>query len=128
MGKVTEIQPYEYVGYYWWSDSQTPEVLSEPKSAPELTKGERFIIEAQLYCEKKDLSYSVKFVDDEYVIIETKLNDEDLKNYTVFMPNRMPSSIKGLRFAQRWEEKEDENCMGMKVLQPAEFVFVGFDK
>lgn len=129
MEKSIDIKSGKYVGYYWMSDAQKPEVIDEAKQMAnvELVQGQSFIIEAQLYSEEQGISYSIKFVDGKHIVIVTEVTEDDLQNITKYVPNRMPG-IAAIRFTQRWVERPDENCMGMNVLQPAEFVFVGFEK
>jgi CRISPR type III-associated protein (TIGR04423 family) len=37
-------------------------------------------------------------------------------------------NVQKMKFRQYWRPVEDDLCEGMKVLQPAELVFVGFEK
>jgi CRISPR type III-associated protein (TIGR04423 family) len=85
-----------------------------------------FIIEGQLYCEEKQLSYSIKYVDGKYII--TEYNLETFKNEICdekeYIPNRIPAYR--IIFKQYWKQKVDELCENMEVLIPGAFVFVGF--
>jgi CRISPR type III-associated protein (TIGR04423 family) len=63
------------------------------------------------------------------------VKEEDFNNPNVevkeFLPNRM-DKVEKLRFLEYWKpqedkkDKEDSLCENMKVLQPAELVFIGF--
>ena len=136
--KVESIPTGSYIGYVWYSDSEVPEVYepANPLSALPLNQaGHRLVMEAQLITTEGTKSYSVKFADGRYVAICYDLNvlDELVKKGTIevaehtYLANRMPT-VGSLRFNEYWHPVEDENCMGMKVLSPMEFVFVGFIK
>lgn len=124
--KVNDIKPGNYEGYIWRSNAQKPEpIMGDFKE--DLSVKNPFIIEGQLYDKAKRLSYSIKFVDGAYIINEYKLDDLKDTDYTeqVFYANRMDN--RRLLFYQYWKEETDDLCEGMKVLQPKEFVFVGFN-
>lgn len=128
-----------YVGYYWMSDATDPEVIPDEKNDKEnkwrstlnelLSKpaANPFVIEAQLYDSTNKRSFSIKYVDGKYSFKDYSLGslDEDCKIVEKsYVANRMPG-LK-LLFRQYWRPIEDEYCNNMKVLQPAEMVFVGF--
>ena len=132
------IQKGTYWGYLWHSDKTDPEVLMGNNIANDITLDNDcnpFIIEGQLFDKDNRKSYSIKYVDGnyiikEYIVSEEELNDEN--NCLKFLPNRMHSDLKSdnglrLRFLQRWSSKEDPNCDNMEVLCPAELVFIGFN-
>ena len=145
---ITEIpKDKAYTGYLWMSDSDKPSVLNDSKleslilnssTYETITYNEindssnPFIIEGQLFCEKEKQSYSIKYVDGKHIVVVYDLNhipdnwakfeDQDIKK---FIPNRMTASK--MVFHQYWEPKKDEFCQDMEVLQPAAFVFVGFE-
>jgi CRISPR type III-associated protein (TIGR04423 family) len=48
---------------------------------------------------------------------------DDVVVYTHRMEN-----VQKMKFRQYWRPVEDDLCEGMTVLQPAELVFVGFEK
>jgi len=124
----------EYIGYLWLSNSKVPEVYLEPSDVSYFLKDMNddknpFIIEGQLFSEGVNKSYSIKYVDGEHIVVEYDLNslpedwvcDED----KTFIPNRI--NVTKLKFRQYWKPEADEFCEGMEVLQPAAFVFVGFE-
>lgn len=126
---MAEIPNNKYDGYYWMSDEKEPHVLHNE----EFDKGldpirNPFVIEAQLYDGR--MSYSVKFIEGEYVIVSTDLAQIDLNGeaYTerTFLANRMGDGEVWLKFYQQWVEKEDELCENMKVLVPGKLIFAGF--
>ena len=115
-------------GYLWWSDQQEPEIydgkavdvcLDETKNP--------FVVEGQLY-DKKGMSYSIKYVDGQYLINKYKVETVDLTNkdneLKSFLSNRMGD--RWLKFLRYWEEKRDKNCMDMPVLTFTKNIFVGF--
>lgn len=116
-------------GYLWWSDQQEPKVCQD--EAIDLCLDETknpFVVEGQLYDKETKESYSIKYVDGQYLINIYKVTDEYLVNSVneikCYLSNRMGD--RWLRFLRYWEEKEDENCMGMPVLTFTKNVFIGF--
>lgn len=127
-----KIEKSIYDGYIWYSDKSNPEVFQEKDFEFDTDKIDNpFIIEGQLYDAQKRVSYSIKFVDGEYIcktyenVSKDVANGEDIM-LKIFHSNRM-DNLK-LQFLQYWKEEVDELCEGMKVLQPAELVFIGFVK
>lgn len=129
--KITDISPSEkYEGYLWWSDTTTPEVYQN-QQLPEWPKEKSnpFIIEGQLYDRSNNKSYSIRFVDGEYLVFSFDL--EKLKELDCIEKKYLTNRIDGipkLYFRAFWHPVEDELCEGMEVLKPAETVFVGFKK
>lgn len=116
-------------GYLWWSDQQEPEIydgkdidicLDETKNP--------FVVEGQLYDKEEMKSYSIKYVDGQYLVFIYKVETSDFTNKNneskSFLSNRMGG--RWLKFLRYWEEKEDENCMDMPVLTFIKNVFIGF--
>jgi len=117
-----------YEGYIWYSNANTPECFTS-KSIDQsiLDKATNpYIIEAQLFDGK--VSYSVKYVDGQYIVNKYTMSELSGKTYTekVVKGNRMED--KNLCFNQYWEEKTDDLNCELKFLSPAEFVFTGFKK
>ena len=107
------------------SDSAKPIVLHHSaldKSAFE--QGNPFVIEGQLFDKKNKKTLGIKYVDGCYLIHCYDVTDEEQELVKEYISNRIDD--KKLKFIQRWREQEDEFCEGMKSLQPAELVFVGF--
>lgn len=116
-------------GYLWWSDQQEPKVCQDEPIDICLDETKNpFVVEGQLYDKETKESYSIKYVDGQYLINIYKVTDEDLVNSVnetkCYLSNRMGD--RWLRFLRYWEEKEDENCMGMPVLTFTKNVFIGF--
>lgn len=114
------------VGYIWWSDKAEPEII---QNKPVVLKSEEipFIIEGQLFDDKSKISYSIKYVDGQYILKDYIVAEKDYESPNVvkeYRSYRMGEKI--LKFLEYWESQEDELCLGMKVLQPTKVVFVGF--
>lgn len=130
---VTQIPGGSYEGYIWMSDATHPKIFqpSSPISDIELIPGGNpFIIEAQLINQEHTLSYSIKFVDGHYVAIcydlqALRQTDGVEVTHHQFIPNRIEEAEQ-LLFDEYWVPVADKKCEGMEVLQPREFVFVGF--
>lgn len=130
--KTNNIEEGIYEGYVWKSDKDTPERI-DGKYSEELDPTKNpFIIEAQLFNKDKGVSYSVKYVDGQYVCqryvvdpLDYNRENVEIKNY---QSNRIKGEKVGMQFLRYWREAEDVDnlCCGMKTLQPAELVFVGF--
>ena len=118
-------------GYLWWSDQPKPKVYQDESIDICLYEAKNpFVVEGQLYDEENKESYSIKYVDGKYHINKYKVNESDLINQDnevkSYLSNRMDD--RWLKFLRYWEEKEDENCMGMPVLTLTKNVFIGFDE
>ncbi len=130
--RINNIPAGAYEGYYWLSDADKPVVIDgsfdgltlDPDSNP-------FVIEAQLFDRKNNVSFSVKYTDGQYYAYKYDLNSkaseakEEVKEQK-YCSNQMDEHP-WLYFRQYWREKPDVLCDNMGVLQPAEMVFVGFE-
>ena len=118
-------------GYLWWSDQQEPKVYQDEQIDIILDETKNpFVVEGQLYDKEEKKSYSIKYVDGQYLINIYEVEDSDLTNKDNeskrFLSNHMGG--RWLEFLRYWEEKNDENCMGMPVLTFTKNIFVGFEK
>ena len=133
--KIDEIKNLNYEGYIWLSDREKPTVYEgKPVILPK--EGENpFVVEGQLYNKTEGLSYSIKYVDGQYIIQEYSVTEADMKNkdneVKEYMSNRMGD--KWLKFLRYWEEipdednyKDDNNPNGLPVLTQTKNVFIGF--
>jgi CRISPR type III-associated protein (TIGR04423 family) len=116
-------------GYLWWSDRQEPEIYDGDALDISLDKAKNpFVVEGQIYDKEEKKSYSIKYVDGQYLINKYKVETGDLTNKDndpkCFLSNRMGG--RWLKFLRYWEEKKDENCMDMPVLTFTKSVFIGF--
>lgn len=116
-------------GYLWWSDQQEPKIYDGDAIDISLDETKNpFVVEGQIYDKEEKKSYSIKYVDGQYLINIYKVEAGDLTNKDNepknFLSNRMGD--RWLKFLRYWEEKNDENCMNMKVLTFTKNVFIGF--
>ena len=113
-------------GYIWKSDAEKPDIIK--KNIPvNLINGEiPFVIEGQLFDGKT--SYSIKYVDGEYLLEENEVLEKDFTDSNVVLREYQSHRMGGrtLLFLEYWEAEKDELCLGMEVLKPAKVVFVGF--
>lgn len=137
MGRISiaEIKPLTYEGYLWMSDQEEPAVFeNQPVTMPK--EGDNpFVVEGQLFNRASGLSYSIKYVDgeyiiQEYVVTETDKNNPDNEKKTYLMNRK---NDRWLQFLRYWEEvfdednyKDSDNPKGLPVLTQAKNVFIGF--
>lgn len=121
----------KYEGYIWMSDATQPTVLNKEPISIDLSDGTNpFVIEAELFDEINNISYSVRFVDGQtkvrkFEVDELKLFGEQTLSY---VSHRIGDGIK-LKFYRKWKKELDPDnlCEGMETLVPSDFVFIGFD-
>ena len=139
--RTDKIEKSQYVGYLWKSDSPTPIVLNPAQEYEYIPVNSEnpFIIEGLLYDEKNKISYSIIYVDGEYIINKYDIKElnqsEKCEKEFLAHPN-IGSNIK-LLFYEYWSlapnnpdtlDSPDERYEGLSILKPAEFVFYGFQK
>lgn len=129
--KTNHIESGNYIGYYWKSDANAPQLLPGVPFDEILDEAANpFIIEAQLFNPETHVSYSIKYVDGRYLIHRWDLTQDfltqdfefDDKEYQAHP--RLGSQV--MMFRQYWKAVVDPQCLDMKVLQPHALVFVGF--
>lgn len=141
---MEHIEAAKYVGYLWYSNEKEPKVFDGSEMVPEINLDEKknpFIIEGNLWDGRK--SIMIRYVDGEYIVRITKVNEEELKGISssqVYGSKNHPATtrkdylahrigrVKCLSFLQYWQEEPDDMCEGMCVLRPSKLVFIGFDK
>lgn len=116
-------------GYLWWSDREEPEIYDGKALDISIDETKNpFVVEGQIYDKEEKTSYSIKYVNGQYLINIYKVETSDFTNKDNepknFLSNRMDG--RWLKFLRYWEEKKDENCMGMPVLAFTKNVFIGF--
>ena len=137
MGRISinDIKALSYEGYLWMSDQEEPKVYdNEPITLPK--EGDNpFIVEGQLFNKAEGLSYSIKYVDGQYIVQEYTVTEADKEN-----PDNEPKNYESNRMGDRklmflryWEEILDEdnyrdsnNPKGLPVLTQTKNVFIGF--
>lgn len=122
-----KINSSNYSGYLWYSNADMPKVYEGEKAfGIELEDGQNpFVAEGLLYDGKT--SFAIKYIDGKYICTQYTICDlpNEFEIHT-YLSNRMGN--RKLVFRQYWQPEADELCMNMQVLQPAECVFVGFEK
>lgn len=120
-----KIEKNNYQGYIWMSDAQKAIVIDGEFCLEITDDALPFVMEGMLAT--KDKSIIVKYVDGRHLYKEFDLNCSSEYDEEVYTANRM-EGIGGLVFRRYWKEQTDSRCLDMKVLTPAEQVFVGFKK
>lgn len=137
MGRISinDIKPLSYEGYLWMSDQEEPEVYdNKPITLPKVGDTP-FVVEGQLFNKAKGLSYSIKFVDGQYIVQEYAVTEADKNNcdneIKTYESNRMGD--RRLQFLRYWEEVLDSDNYtdtahpkGLPVLTQTKNVFIGF--
>lgn len=116
-----------YVGYYWLSDHETPQMINGNFECPELINN--FIIEAMLWDEtnKKSImiTHTGKYNIHEYDMTELgNVGSFECKSY---MPHRL-IGVKKVKFKQLWIPEPDPLCCNFDVLALKAHIFVGFEQ
>lgn len=121
-----------YQGYLWASDKSEPKVYyNEFISGLSFNNNDNpFIIEGQLINIDDNISYSIKYVDGEYIFKEYDINQlNKIRTSYIdkeYLSNKMGEHKMGIR--HYWEGNKDQYCENYEVLQPAENVFIGLKK
>lgn len=127
MKKIDKIPKSNYTGYIWYSDAKKPQLFygTESEFSFDDTKNP-FVVEGWLT--DNITSYQIKYVDGKHEIFSYDMAELKLLKHEghKFMP--VFKDFKKMHFNQYWRPVADDMCEGMQVLQPAEFVFVGFTK
>lgn len=120
------IEKAKYEGYIWKSDQSKPDTILREFELELHDNENPFIIEGQLYCEEKNLSISIRYVDGKYIVNKFNLSEVPEATEQEYMAEF--EGVHGLKFKQLWKAESDLLCAGFEVLKPAGFVFVGFKK
>jgi CRISPR type III-associated protein (TIGR04423 family) len=118
-----------YTGYLWYSDQQNPQVYNDNKENAFAfdEQSNPFVVEGYLTDGKS--SYAIKYIGGKYHIQSYKLSNlQDVEFDDVVVYTHRMENVQKMKFRQYWRPVEDDLCEGMTVLQPAELVFVGFEK
>jgi CRISPR type III-associated protein (TIGR04423 family) len=118
----------KYEGYLWKSDADAPLPFINKTLPPWIDEtANPFIIEGNLYNAAKDISYSIRYVDGEYLVHSFEMQGSVMaRTDKRFLKNRI-DGIEYLYFRQYWKPEPDEFCENMEVLKPSANVFVGFN-
>lgn len=118
-----------YTGYLWYSDQQEPEVYNDNTENAFVFDEQKnpFVVDGYLTDGKT--SYAIKYISGKYHIKSYILEDlQGVQCDDVIVYTHRMKDVQKMKFRQYWRPVSDELCEGMKVLQPAELVFVGFEK
>ncbi len=119
----------KYEGYIWMSDQKRPKkLIKEPIDQKMVESDNPFIIEALLFDEDNMFSYSIKYVDGEYIVTKSEVEYEYLMKdkYETYISKRVNETTK-LKFYQKWKSVRDDLCEGMKTKIPSDMIFLGFE-
>ena len=121
-----------FEGYIQMSDEKLNKIFSSKQTLPsweDLHKNNNFILEACLF--DGDRSITIRQVNDKFAVIDKKLSDfsEENKIEEIFVAKSNEENVNlKAKITQIWQEKEDENCLNIKVLKPTLLLFSGFTK
>lgn len=135
--RINKIKSLTYEGYLWMSDQENPTIYENDSVTLPTEGANPFVVEGQLYNEKEGLSYSIKYVDGQYIVQKYEVTEADMKSQDnqikTYLSNRMGD--KKLQFLRYWEDVPDEdnftdsnNPNGLPVLTQTKNVFIGFKK
>ena len=130
------IPDFEYIGYIWEADEQSPDVFSTPKKC-DWTKYKSYIVEGWLYCKEKEeeLSIHIKHTGTQQIFeYHSKEFPPDSELVEVsYLPHRLKNNIERVYFQQLWIPEKDPLCEdmedgeGMEVLKMKALIFTGFN-
>ena len=123
--------PYE--GYLWMSNEHEPR-LFEPEAvvgAQLFSLRNTFVVEGYLYHRATGVSFSIKYVDGQYLVYKHRVKPSDIDSPDVDKIEYLTFCMKGskplwAKFLRYWKEKANDECLGMGVLEVEKEVFVGF--
>ena len=127
-------KPILYEGYLWYSDQENPKVLDRQALTLPEEGTNPFVVEGQLYNESEKLSYSIKYVDGQYIVHQFQVKDAPKDTSRMaYLSNRMGN--RRLLFLRCWEEVfQIDNVdglggpVGLPILMQTKNVFIGFKK
>jgi CRISPR type III-associated protein (TIGR04423 family) len=123
---VGEIPPYQYEGYYWYSDQQSPGEINHESILEEWFTILPFVVEANFYAKKEKVSIRVQHIDGVYKVTLFDLNQANAHTeYREYIGHDISSATYWM--AEGWTEfKDDELLEGMSTLIPSWSAFIGF--
>ncbi|AXX84696.1 TIGR04423 family type III CRISPR-associated protein [Aliarcobacter skirrowii] len=117
----------KFEGYFQMSDEKLNKVYQEKQTLPsweDLHEDKNFILEACLFDGNR--SITIRNIGNSFVLIDKNISDFKEENIT--KQSFITNGYKEVIISQIWEEKEDENCLNIKVLKPTIQLFSGFKK
>ena len=127
---IADIPDHKFEGYYWYSNAEEPQVIGEEKIDVSIFTKLPFVIEANFYAKKENVSIQVKNIEGNYQVYCCNLNELPENNHCErqeYIAHDL-GSVEKYIMLEAWEEKEDELLEDMKTLVPAWTAFVGFVK
>ena len=124
---IEDIPAFNFEGYYWYSNAQKPVILENSPIDRSVFKGFPFVIEANFYAHKEQISISVKHIDGRYHILQYDLSDiSDIKKKARYYEGH---DLDGRNFLlyEGWYPVADPLLEGMETLQPGGIAFIGFE-
>lgn len=127
--QLADIPAYNFEGYYWYSDADKPEPLTNGKIDTAWFTALPFVVEANFYAAAEHCSIQIKNIDGQYHVARIDLFDLDPELH--LRRTYKGHDIEGRDFVliEAWEEKQDDTLQlltGMKTLQPVWDAFAGF--
>ncbi|GAB4407722.1 MAG: hypothetical protein OHK0039_10300 [Bacteroidia bacterium] len=116
-----------FEGYYWYSNSPKPEIITDEPIHPDWFTELPFVVEANFYARGQQLSVQVRHVDGQYQVALIDLGLAD-KSLTGEPKTYLGHDLDGrhLKVVEAWKSEVDPFCEGMEVLVPAWTAFAGF--
>lgn len=134
--EIADLPSYLVEGYYWLSDATEPIILLNESIDIKIFQTQLpFVVEANFYTPKEDVSISIKNIDGNYHVnlIELANIDDPLKvvySYKGIFSALSDSEEKqqwNFKVCEIWGEMSDEMLAGMKTLVPVCLAFIGFE-
>ncbi|WP_066350192.1 TIGR04423 family type III CRISPR-associated protein [Aliarcobacter skirrowii] len=120
----------KFEGYIQMSDEKLNEIFSSKQVIPtweDLHKNNNFILEACLF--DGDRSITIRQINDKFLVLDEKVSNFSNTSEEFFVAKSIEKNINlKAKITQIWEEKEDKNCLDIKVLKPTLQFFSGFSK
>jgi CRISPR type III-associated protein (TIGR04423 family) len=126
LNNIREIPDLNYQGYYWLSNEDKPVEILNNKLDKSVFKDLPFVVEANFYAVKEQISISVKNVDGKYHIYQYNLKDVSIERRSDITYLAHKTNSKKFVVTRVWNEYEDQNLLGMKTLIPLFSAFTGF--
>ena len=130
--ELKDIKKRKYQGYVWMSDKKMPPTLNDEEfdfSDNIYKEPNPFVIEALLWCEGENVSIHVRhtgrYVINQFDLTELKKAGAEFVE-KFYVPHRLDTDEKSVRFQQIWESEKDPLCNDMPVLTLKAVVFTGF--
>lgn len=127
---ISQIPDYKFTGYYWWSNSDKPEMLFEETLAKNkiLASLNPFCVEALLYSKEEEISIHIQHTGQYLVTAYDHKELDKLETVTKeYIPHKL-EQVKKVIFKQIWEEEplSVDETTSFPTLKPTALIFSGF--